>query len=466
MAPVSEARRAGHPTGPDLTRAGPLEQGRFPTSDQSAAAVFRRAWCVLVTIALLQPLRHRDFRLLWIGQSVSMVGNALYSVALPFQILALGGSAAELGIGFAVYATAQLVTILFGGALVDRVARRPVILICDLASALVVGMIALLGARGDLRIEHLYLASAFAGLSASFYLPALSAIVPDLVPKDILVAGNSLRALSRQVARVSTPLLGGLLVASVGPPIAFAIDALTFVISFIVFAAARPRTHVRAPSSGLLHSVREGFHFVFSVDWIWVTIVGFAGVNLFYFGSLSVALPLLVRDVLAGGALTYGLLGSAAGVGEVLGTLLIGSLATRRLGKAMYGAYAVTALALAGYGIAPVLPVVLAAAAIFAGGLVAANTLWESALQTHVPRALIGRVTSVDYFGSYLTAPVAPLLAALLVGRLSPGGVFVISGVGAFVFIVVVVLLVPSIRRLEVESAPEAAATKPLSPYI
>lgn len=403
-----------------------------------------------MNITLLRPLRHRDFRLLWIGQSVSMVGNALYSVALPFQILALGGSAAELGIGFAVYAAAQLLTILFGGAIVDRVARRPIILMCDLSNALVVGAIALLGASGDLRIEHLYLTSAFSGLSASFYLPALSAIVPDLVPKEILIAGNSLRALSRQVARITTPLLGGLLVATAGPPVAFGIDALTFLASFIVFAAARPRVHVRESAPSFLASVAEGFRFVSKLDWIWITIVGFACVNLFSFGALTVALPLLVRDILAGGALTYGLLGSAAGVGELLGVLLIGSLAPRRLGQAMYGAYAVTAVALAGYGLTTLLPVVLVAAGTFAGGLVVVNTLWESALQSHVPRSLIGRVTSIDYFGSYATAPVAPLLAAILVERLSPSGVFIIAGAGAFGLTVGALLLVPSIRRLEV----------------
>src|SRR5438132_5037558 len=361
--------------------------------------------------ALLGPLKHRDFRLLWIGQSVSLFGNAIYGVALPFQILDLGGSALQLGAGYAFYAAVQLVVILFGGVIVDRLPRKRVILISDLASAVVVGIVATLGVLHALRIEHLYLASALFGLASSFYIPAMSAIVPELVPKDILVAGNSLRALARQAARVTGPFIGGLIVVAVGPPIAFAIDAGTFLFSFLVFLAARP-AHV-APSGRkpLFAAMREGLGFVFSVPWIWITIVGFGFVNAFYLGAFSVGVPLLVRVVLSGGAATYGLIGSAAGIGEIIGSLTVGNLRLRRLGPTMYGCYAVTALALALSAI-PSVPAVLFAAAVFSGALTAANTLWDSALQRNVPRELLGRVTSVDYFGSFLIAPLAPLLAA------------------------------------------------------
>ena len=96
-------------------------------------------------LKILAPLRHRNFRLLFIGQAISMIGNQLYFVALPFQILALHGSPLQLGTGFAIFATAQLVTILFGGALVDRLPRRRVILAMDLLSTVVVATVAVLG---------------------------------------------------------------------------------------------------------------------------------------------------------------------------------------------------------------------------------------------------------------------------------------------------------------------------------
>jgi len=153
--------------------------------------------------------------------------------------------------------------------------------------------------------------------------------------------------------------------------------------------------------------------------------------------------------VLKGGAATFGLIGSAAGIGEIIGSLAVGNLRLRRLGPTMYACYALTALALIGYGATSSLPVILIAAAAFAAGIVAANTLWDSALQRHVPRELIGRVTSEDYFGSFIVGPVAPLLAAAVSSQLGPGAIFVLGGAIAFVFTVSVLALSRSVRTLE-----------------
>jgi hypothetical protein len=398
---------------------------------------------------MLEPLRHRDFRLLWIGQSVSTIGNALYGVALPFQILALKGSPLQLGTGFAIFSGAQLLSILFGGALVDRLPRRRVILASDLASGIVVGLIALLGFSGRLQIAHLYIASAFSGLAFSFYTPAISAIMPELVPKDILVAGNALRGLGRQAGRVFGPLLGGIIVSSAGPPAAFAIDSATFIFSFAIFVFANPPKRELPQPASLISQIREGVAFTFSVNWLWVSIVGFGIANAFYLASFTVALPILVLKVLMGSAATYGLIGAFAGIGELIGGLLVGNLHFRRLGPAIYAFNAFIGLSLAGFAIAPLLIVVLVSAAAFNVGIVVANTLWDSALQKHVPAGLIGRVSSVDNFGSFLVGPVAPILAATIIQSFGPSALFLIGGVVSVVFWVVAFALVRSVRELE-----------------
>jgi MFS family permease len=387
--------------------------------------------------------------LLWIGQSVSEIGNALYYVALPFQILALGGSPLQLGIGFTVFSTAQLLSLLFGGALVDRLPRRRVILASDLASGIVIGVIAVLGINGHLQIVHLYVASGFFGIAFSFYTPAMSAIMPELVANDVLVAGNSLRGLAGQSARVVGPLLGGVIVARFGAPTAFAIDAATFFFSFAVFSVANPPRREPPASRSLVAQVREGLSFVFSVPWIWITIIGFGFINSFYFAAFSVALPLLVLKVLMGNAATFGLIGAAAGIGEVIGGLIVGNLRFRRVGLAMYGGSVLGGLSMIGYGIVPALPVVLVAAAGFGLAVVAFNTLWESALQKHVPLDLIGRVTSVDYFGSFIAAPVAPVAAAAAIPLVGPGGIFIIAGAVSVIYSALTPALTPSIRRLD-----------------
>jgi MFS family permease len=398
---------------------------------------------------MLEPLRHRDFRLLWIGQSVSNIGNSLYGVALIFQILALGGSPLQLGTGFAIFSGAQLASILFGGALVDRLPRRRVILASDLASGIVVGLIAILGMTGRLQIAHLYILSAFSGLAFSFYTPAISAIMPELVPKDILVAGNALRGLGRQAARVFGPLLGGIIVSKAGPPAAFAIDAATFIFSFVIFVFANPPKREPPAPTSLVSQIREGVAFTFSVNWLWVSIIGFGLVNAFYLASFTVALPILVLKVLLGSAATYGLIGAVAGIGELIGGLLVGNVRFRRLGPTIYAFNAFIGLSLAGFAIAPLLPVVLVSAAAFNVGIVVANTLWDSALQKHVPAGLLGRVTSVDNFGSFLVGPIAPILAATIIERFGPSALFLIGGVVSVAFWLVAFALVRSVRELE-----------------
>jgi len=402
-----------------------------------------------VQVRILQPLRHRDFRLLWVGQSVSQVGNALYYVAVPFQILALGGSPLQLGIGFTIFSTAQLVVILFGGAIVDRLPRRRVILASDLVSGVVVGAVAVLGLSGHLQIAHLYVASAFFGIAFSFYTPAMSAIMPELVPADVLVAGNALRGIAGQSARVVGPLLGGLVVARAGPPLAFAIDAATFFFSFVVFFLASPPRREPPPRQSLLSQMREGLAFTFSIQWIWLTIIGFGFVNGFYFAAFTVALPLLVLNVLHGTAATFGLIGAAGGVGELIGGLMVGNIRVRRVGLAIYATQALLGLSVLGYGIVPLLSVVLVASALFGWSIVVSNTLWESAVQKYVPVELIGRVTSIDYFGSFLVGPVAPIAAAAVIPLIGPAGIFVIGGAIACGFSVAAPALSRSIRNLE-----------------
>jgi hypothetical protein len=403
---------------------------------------------VTVRLRILAPLRHRDFRLLFIGQAVSVVGNQVYAVALPFQILALGGSPLQLGVGFTLFAAAQLVTILFGGALVDRFPRRRVILTMDFLSAVVVGIVAALGLTHRLEIPQLYVLSAFFGATFSFYTPALSAIMPELIPVEALVPGNALRGLSTQSARVIGPLLGGLIVTALGAPTAFAVDAATFAFSFGVFWFSRGLQRAPAPRKSLLQEIRDGVDYTFSVTWIWISIVGFAATNGFFFAGFTVAMPILVFRVLRGTALVYGLINAVAAVGEVSAGLIVGNFHFRRLLVGTYLFSALLGVAFAIIGLAPLLAVVLVGGFSFNFCLVLANTHWDSALQRYVPAALLGRVTSIDYFGSYLVGPIAPIVAGAVLLRLGPGPIFVIGGLVAATYWVIAMAVVRPGRRV------------------
>src|SRR5438552_1612613 len=221
---------------------------------------------------IVEPLRHRDFRLLWTGQTVSMVGNFVHGVALPFQILALGGGAPELGLWGAIVSASLLVFSLFGGAIVDRVPRRTAVLANDLVNGVVVSAIALLSATSQLRVEHLYLEAAVFGAASSFFYPALNALIPELVPPQVLQAGNALRGSSRQIALLAGPVLGGALVAFAGLPLAFAADAATFFVSFAALALARPPRHEPPVPAPFVFMAGFGVQFV-GVGILWTTAI-------------------------------------------------------------------------------------------------------------------------------------------------------------------------------------------------
>ncbi|HEY6959995.1 MAG TPA: MFS transporter [Candidatus Limnocylindria bacterium] len=398
--------------------------------------------------AVLVPLRHRDFRLLWAGQTVSIFGNFIYGVALPFQILALGGSALQLGIGASIASGAMILSLLVAGALVDRLPRRRVILVSDLVSGIVTTVIAVLGITGTLRIEHLYVASAFFGVAFSFVGPAISAIIPELIPADVLVPGNAVQGLSRQIAQVGGPVVGGAVVALSGAPMAFALDAFTFFFSFaaVLLVARRPlEERVAVP---LLRQIRDGLVFTFGVPWLWITIFLWAFINMANSGPFVVALPLLVRDVLFGDARTYGAIIAAMGAGEVIGTFTISQMRVRRVGVAIYAWAIVAAVASVLLGLLPLFPVILVMFAIRGLSIVGFGVLWQSALQRHVPREMLGRVVSIDWFGAVLMGPVAPVVFVGVVDAVGPAASFVVGGVASIVLLLPP-LAVRSIRELE-----------------
>lgn len=397
---------------------------------------------------IIEPLRHRDFRLLWTGQTLTLLGTSVSNIAYPFQILQLGGSALELGTLVSLYAGSSLVFLLIGGAVADRVPRRILIVVTELGRGLIVGIVAILGFAGALQIWHLYVTYALFGAASAFSIPALGAIIPELVPEEILVPGNAVQGLSRQGGRIGGPVVGGLLVAIAGPPAAFAFDAVTFFLSAGAVALTRARPAAAEAGRSILGEIREGIGFVFSVQWLWVTIFGWSLIVAAFIGAVVVALPLLVTTVLGGGAEMYGFISAAVGVGEAIGATAIAQVRIRRTGLAMYLFGTLRGVAFFIYGLVPTVPGALVASAINGLSFACFGILWVTALQVHVPRRLLGRVTSVDYFGGTLLAPVAPIGAAFLAQSQGPAFVFVVAG-AITVVLTLAALLLPSIRDLE-----------------
>jgi MFS family permease len=401
---------------------------------------------------LLAPLRHRDFRLLWTGQTVSSFGNSVQSVAMPFQLLALGATPAQLGIAVAINYGTSIVFLLAGGAIADRLPRRTLIVASDLLGGWVAAVVALLSATGQLRVEHVYLSAFARGAADAFLQPAYSAIIAELIPKDILRAGNAARLLGRSLARIAGPTLGGLAVVLAGPALAFAINALTFFFSLVTLLLARPPRRTPAPSASFLRDVREGFGYVFSVPWLWTTAVYFMAVNVAFAGQSGVLTPLLVRDVLRGDAETYGVINSAYGVGTILASIVVAQLALRRPGRVLFAFEVLACVSVLAIGLVQTVPAVVALMALVGVGLASSTVIWEALLQRHVPERMLGRVSSINLLGNSLINPIGPIWMAAVVGSIGPSATFVVAGTYALVLALAWLLASPLRHLTEPQS--------------
>jgi MFS family permease len=376
---------------------------------------------------------------------VSRFGDRIYAVALPFQLFALGASPLELGIAAAVLDGTYVILLLVGGAVADRVPRRRLILLTDLAAGLAVATVALLSWTGRLEIAHLYIASAIFGGAEAFFSPAYTALTPELVPNEILQSSSALRSLSRSAARIAGPLLGGVLVASGGPALGFGMDALTFLVSLLATFFVRSPRREPPPPSPVLQDVREGFAFTLAFPWIIAGALAYALGNVAYSGQTSVIVPLFVRDVLRGDATTLGAITAAFGVGALGAAIVLAQVRVGRAGIGIFVSELVAAVAVAAIGVVALLPATLALILVMGAALTSSDILWQSALQRHVRGDMLGRVTSIVALGTTLANPIGPLIVAIVVQRIGPAAAFTAAGIyGA----IVAFLLLFALRRV------------------
>ena len=417
----------------------------------------------LSSVNLLAPLRHRDFRLLWAGMTVSLLGDGIFLVAVAWEAYVLWNAPAALsivGIGMTVPTIAFLLP---GGVVTDRLDRRRVMLAADAVRAAAVALLAALALTGALRFWELVALVALYGVGTAFFTPAFEAIVPDLLPVGDLAAANSLDQFVRPVAlRLAGPAVGGWLVA-VSTGAAFVVDAVSFAASGAAVLAMRPpRVLVDEPEPAW-SALKAGLRFVRRRVWLWGTLLSAALAYLAFLGPTEVLLPYVVKNDLHASARSLGLVFAAGGVGAVGAALMMGQRGhPRRDVTFIYAVWTLATLAVAGYGLATAVWQ-LAVACLLFNALEAAGTIvWATLKQRHVPASMLGRVSSLDWLVSIgllplsfaLTAPVAAAVGAraTLVGAAAVGGVITLGA-----------LFLPGMRDVE-GTEPEPAGPVAASP--
>jgi len=337
--------------------------------------------------AILRPLSARDFRLLGIGQSTSMLGDGAFYVALAWQVYDLSPQPTALAVVLAARSIPMLLLLLVGGAMTDRFPRRMVMLASDVIRGAAAALLAVLAATGALELWHVVVLAAVFGAADAFFYPAYTSILPEILDTDLLLQANALESVVRPLAlRMAGPALGGFVVARIGTAGAFAFDALTFGVSVAALLAMQARGAPSGARSGIFDEVREGYRYARAEPWIWVTLVVAAFSVLFAVGPFDVLMPLIVRDRLRAGADAYGAIIAASGAGGILAALVVSQLGNpRRRISAMFLAWGIGSLAFGAMALPrhlawAVLVAVLTGVAFEYGGV-----LWSTMLQEWEP---------------------------------------------------------------------------------
>ncbi|MER5184556.1 MFS transporter [Streptomyces sp. NPDC002896] len=395
-----------------------------------------------------RPLRSPAFRWFLGGQSISMTGSAMSPVALAFGVLEITDSAAWLSAVTTAALVPMVATLLIGGGIADRYRRDTVLCLTSLGAGLTqVGVAFLLLAH-----QHpafLLPLSALNGIFQGLTKPALRGIVSNLTAGRGLQQASSLLASVRNATRILGPTTAGLLTASVGGAWAIAADAASFLLAAACFARMSlpdlpPRTE-SGPT--MLGELREGWSYFSSKPWIWTVTLAFAVFNALNMGVWQILGPVIANDTI--GAEGWGLVLSARGVGALLASVVMVKLTVRRPMAPALSSMALAAVPLILLG-AGANAFWLAAAAFVAG--VASEfftVVWETVHNTHVPERLLSRVGAQDEFWSFVPIPIGQLSTPALAAAFGTATVAVTGG-GVAAMAMLVPLLVPSLRRIEI----------------
>ena len=393
----------------------------------------------------LQVLRDRSFRRLLGAAAVSWFGDRMVTVALAFAVLAIDGSASSIGLVLAARSATLVASLLLGGVVADRVSRRAVMVVADVARLATQGLLAALVIAGTAEVWAVALLSGLTGIATGFFNPASTGLLPAIVAPDQLQQANGVRATAMSAGEIGGPVLAGVLVAVVGAGWALAVDAATFGVSALLLTGVRVPPRVERAASTFWADMREGWTTFSGTTWVWTFALwaGFANVT---WGAWSVLGP-LVADRDLGGAAVWGAINAALGVGALAGAIAAIREMPRRpiLAAALTGFAQVPALAMLAAG-AHAAPLALGALA-FGAGMMFGNSVWESALQRHIRPEALSRVSAYDWFSSFAFAPIGLAIWGPVAEAVGVADALWISAILSVVS-VLVLLAVRDVRRL------------------
>ncbi|PZG12808.1 MFS transporter [Nonomuraea aridisoli] len=402
-------------------------------------------------------LRDRRFALLLSARTISVLGSAFSPVALAFGILNLpGATASTLSVVLTAQAVPMILFILVGGVVADRMPRQRVMMAGELLMAAGFFGLAAMLLTGWTPLVALGVAAALSGIGTALAFPALTGIIPEVVPLDRLQAGNALLGLGANASRVAGAVLGGGTVVLFGGGWALAISGAMYAIAGTLIAMLRlpPGDRSAGESHSVLTDLRDGWREFSSRQWIWVVVAQFSLMVMAIQAGHGVLGPLIAKESLGGPAAWSAFLAGEA-IGTIAGVALSLRLRPRRPILVAVLLCLPTALPYALLGADAPLWAIVAGAFVLGVCFDVFGVLWQTTMQREVPAESLSRVSSYDMLGSLMFGPIGLLVAGSAAGLFGTKE----SLLGCAVIIVIATLaalLSPGVRNLRAPRPQEA----------
>jgi MFS family permease len=415
--------------------------------------------------AFSEIIKSRDFKLFWLGESVSLIGDQFYFIALPWLVLTLSGDALTLGTILALAAVPRALFMLVGGAVTDRSSPRSVMIGSNIFRLFLVLILMMLVFPRIIQIWMLYIFALSFGLADAFFYPAQMAIVPQLVKKKHLQTANSMVQGVTQLSMFIGPVLAGAVIVVfmssetdlAGMGIAFGIDAITFMVSVIALSLLsgsklRQKTAEDDEDSDMLADIKRGISHVWNDMTLRVVFLITLAINFLLVGPAVVGIPVIAEARLPEGAMALGIIMSAFGGGALLGIIFAGALPKPKgnlMGLILLFNVAIMGIALVLFAYF-LNTYQLALAALIMGAangyLMIMIITW---IQARTPERMMGRIMSLIMFASVGIAPVSFVVAGVFIHWNEP--LMFISMGTALVGITIIAAMTPFIRRMGFE---------------
>ncbi|MFB6726255.1 MFS transporter [Kribbella sp. NPDC056345] len=386
------------------------------------------------------------FWLFFGARTVSVLGNAFGPIALAFGVLALPGTTpATLGIVLAAQGVPQLALLLLGGVIGDRFPRYRVLVVAELVSCLAYAALAAMLLTGWAPLPVLCAAAFVAGAASALLLPSLTGTVKELVPNDDLQRANGQLRLGTNSARVSGLLAAGATVAWLGPGVALAVDAATYLVAAGLLSLLRLPGAVRTERRNLVGDLRVGWHEVSTRRWLLATVAAAGVINAASAAGLGVLGPVLARERL-GGAFAWSMVLGGYAVGMLAGVVVAIRFKPRRPLQAAILFLPALALPLIALGTSAPLPLVVLSAVCAGIATDIFGVLWDTLMQTEVPAEALSRVSSYEYLIALSLKPAGAVFAGYVAAGLGPAAGLLLFG-GLILFATAGALVAPAVRH-------------------